>query len=31
VPEGDHVLGDVAKLGLRWTITLDPRDPAAPK
>ena len=31
VPEGDHVLGDVAKLGLRWTRTLDPRDPAAPK
>ena len=31
VPEGDHVLGDVAKLGLRWTRTLDSRDPAAPK
>src|SRR5215831_14387820 len=31
VPEGDHVLGDVAGLGLRWTRTLDSRDPAAPK
>jgi pimeloyl-ACP methyl ester carboxylesterase len=31
VPEGDHVLGDVANLGLRWTRTLDSRDPAAPK
>jgi pimeloyl-ACP methyl ester carboxylesterase len=31
MPEGDHVLGDVAKLGLRWARTLDSRDPAAPK
>jgi len=31
LPEGDHVLGDVAKLGLRWTRTLDSRDPAALK
>ena len=29
VPEGDHILGDVAKFGLRWTRTLDSRDPAA--
>jgi len=31
VPEGDHVLGDVTKLGLRWTRTWDFRDPATPK
>ena len=31
VPDGDHILGDVTKLGLRWTRTWDPRDPAAPK
>jgi hypothetical protein len=31
VPEGDDVLGDVAKLGLRWTKTWDPRDPSAPR
>jgi hypothetical protein len=30
-PEGDDVLGDVAKLGLRWTKTWEPRDPAAPR
>ena len=28
VPDGDDVLGDVAKLGLRWTPTLHPDDPA---
>jgi len=27
-PEGDDVLGDVAKLGLRWTPTLHADDPA---
>ena len=27
-PEGDDVLGDVAKLGLRWTPTLLADDPA---
>jgi len=31
VPDGDHILGHVTKLGLRWTRTWDPRDPAAPK
>ena len=31
VPEGDDVLGDVTKLGLRWTRTWDSRDPATPK
>jgi hypothetical protein len=30
-PEGDHVLEDSARLGLRWTRTWDPRDPAAPR
>ena len=30
VPEGDDMAGDVAKLGLRWTNTWDPRDPMAP-
>ena len=29
-PEGDDVLGDVSRLGLRWTNVWDPRDPAAP-
>lgn len=28
VPAGDNVLGDVTKLGLRWTDVFDPRDPA---
>ena len=28
VPAGDDVLGDVTKLGLRWTPTLHPDDPA---
>ena len=28
VPAGDDVLGDVAKLGLRWTPSLHPDDPA---
>src|SRR5262245_10236244 len=28
MPEGDDVLGDVSKLGLRWTPTLLPDDPA---
>ena len=28
VPSGDDVLGDVTKLGLRWTPTLHPADPA---
>jgi hypothetical protein len=28
-PEGDDVLGDVTKLGLRWTPVTDPRDLAA--
>jgi hypothetical protein len=28
VPDGDDVLGDVTKLGLRWTPTLHPDDPA---
>jgi len=28
MPEGDDVLGDVAKLGLRWTPNLLPDDPA---
>jgi hypothetical protein len=28
VPAGDDVLGDVAKLGLRWTPALHPNDPA---
>jgi len=28
MPEGDDVLGDVAKLGLRWTPDLLPHDPA---
>ena len=31
VPAGDDVLGDVSRLGLRWTVTWDPRDPAAPR
>jgi hypothetical protein len=30
-PEGDDVLGDVTMVGLRWTKTFDPRDPAAPR
>jgi hypothetical protein len=28
VPEGDDVLDEVAKLGLRWTLALHPDDPA---
>jgi len=28
VPAGDDVLGDVTKLGLRWTPALHPADPA---
>jgi hypothetical protein len=28
VPEGDDVLGDVARLGLRWTTLRHPKDPA---
>jgi pimeloyl-ACP methyl ester carboxylesterase len=28
IPAGDDVLGDVTKLGLRWTPTLHPDDPA---
>jgi hypothetical protein len=28
VPAGDDVLGDVAKLGLRWTTAFHPNDPA---
>jgi hypothetical protein len=28
VPDGDDVLGDVARLGLRWTPALHPDDPA---
>ena len=28
VPDGDDVLGDVPKLGLRWTPTLHAADPA---
>jgi pimeloyl-ACP methyl ester carboxylesterase len=28
VPSGDDVLGDVTKLGLRWTTALHPSDPA---
>jgi hypothetical protein len=28
VPAGDDVLGDVTKLGLRWTPVLRPGDPA---
>ena len=28
VPTGDDVLGDVTKLGLRWTATFHPDDPA---
>jgi pimeloyl-ACP methyl ester carboxylesterase len=28
VPAGDDVLGDVTRLGLRWTKLRDPRDPA---
>lgn len=28
VPTGDDVLGDVGKLGLRWTPALHPHDPA---
>jgi len=28
VPAGDDVLGDVAKLGLRWTPALHPSDTA---
>ena len=31
VPEGDDVLGDVSKLGLRWTVTRHPSDLASPK
>jgi pimeloyl-ACP methyl ester carboxylesterase len=31
VPEGDDALGDPSRLGLRWTKTWDPRDPAAPR
>ena len=30
-PAGDDVTADPAKLGLRWTRTWDPRDPAAPR
>ena len=29
VPEGDDVLGDVTKLGLRWTVTRHPSNPAS--
>lgn len=29
-PDGDDVLGDPTKLGLRWTRVWDARDPAAP-
>jgi len=29
-PEGDNVLGDPTKLGLRWTLVWNARDPAAP-
>jgi hypothetical protein len=28
VPAGDDVLGDVSQLGLRWTPSLHPDDPA---
>jgi hypothetical protein len=31
VPEGDDVLGDVSKLGLRWTVTRHPSDLPSPK
>jgi hypothetical protein len=30
VPEGDDVLGDVTKLGLRWTPSRHPSDPVRP-
>ena len=30
IPEGDDVTGDPSKLGLRWTRTWDPHDPAVP-
>jgi hypothetical protein len=30
VPEGDDVLGDVTKLGLRWTVTRHPSDAVGP-
>jgi hypothetical protein len=28
VPAGDDVLGDVSQLGLRWTPSRHPKDPA---